>query len=120
MEKSDSDHEHLDESSSDEEPIEIPTHRPKADSSRQRSNRQPLENMGELYGSVEGPINPVNYTGTQINVWGFPTPDLAAFLQKKKPETQVGFLTDQMIKVIIFLLLFRLNSMIRKKYFQYF
>ncbi len=93
----------MDESSSDEEPSEIITHRPKTDSSRQRLNKPSMENMGELYGSVEGPINPVNYTGTQINVWGFPTPDLAAFLQKKKPETQVGFLTDQMIKVNLFL-----------------
>lgn len=107
MDKSDSDHEQMDESSpSDEEPNEIVIQRPKPDSSRPRFNKPPLPmdmNMGEMYGSVEGPINPVNYTGTQINVWGYPTPDLAAFLQRKKPETQVGFLTDQMIKVIYFI-----------------
>lgn len=76
--------------------------------SKQESNRHKFkpadENAAELYGSVEGPINPVNYTGTQINVWGFPTPDLAAFLVKKKPETNIGFLTDQMIKVKISLI----------------
>jgi hypothetical protein len=57
--------------------------------------------VAELQGSVEGPINPVNYSGTQINVWGgFPSPDLANFLAPKQPQT--GFLTEQMIRVTIF------------------
>lgn len=56
--------------------------------------------MAELQGSVEGPINPVNYSGTQINVWGFPTPELVDYL-KPKPQVQTGFLTEQMIKVAI-------------------
>lgn len=55
--------------------------------------------IAELQGSVEGPINPVNYSGTQINVWGFPTPELTNFLAPRPPpQTQMGFLTEQMIK----------------------
>lgn len=55
--------------------------------------------FAELQGSVEGPINPVNYSGTQINVWGFPGPELGNILAPRPPPTpQLGFLTDQMIK----------------------
>ena len=62
--------------------------------------RPPLPNdIAELQGSVEGPINPVNYSGTQINVWGFPTPELANYLAPKQPTPQMGYLTEQMIKV---------------------
>ena len=52
----------------------------------------------EFQGSVEGPINPINYSGTQINVWGIPGPNIASFLEKKTPQPNVGYLTDQMIK----------------------
>lgn len=55
--------------------------------------------MAELQGSVEGPINPVNYSGTQINVWGFPTPELANYLAPRQPQPNLGYLTDQMIRV---------------------
>ena len=54
----------------------------------------------DIGGSIEGPINPINYSGTQINVWGFPGPEIANLLQPPKaPQPQLGFLTDQMIKV---------------------
>jgi hypothetical protein len=58
-------------------------------------------NNDDMYGSLEGPINPVNYTGTQVNMFGpILGPDFASFFQRKqKPEANVGFLTDQMIKV---------------------
>lgn len=59
----------------------------------------PPNDIAELQGSVEGPINPVNYSGTQINVWGFPTPELANYLAPKQPTPQMGYLTEQMIKV---------------------
>jgi len=58
----------------------------------------------ELQGSVDGPINPINYSGTQINVWGFPTPDMGNLLNKKEPQPAVGYLTEQMIKVFQILL----------------
>lgn len=54
--------------------------------------------LAEMQGSVEGPINPVNYSGTQINVWGFPGPEIANYLAPRPPQTQTGFLTEQMIK----------------------
>ena len=65
-------------------------------------------NDGAVTGSMEaGPINPVNYSGTQINVWGFPGPELANLLQQQPPapppQPQLGFLTDQMIKVCVVL-----------------
>ena len=56
-----------------------------------------------ISGSLEGPINPINYSGTQINVWGFPPAgaDLANLLQTNtsKEQTHLGPITDQMIKV---------------------
>lgn len=64
--------------------------------------RRSSSDFGEMQGSVEGPINPVNYSGTQINVWGFPSPDLVNYLHKPQPQTQVGFLTENMIKVICY------------------
>lgn len=59
-----------------------------------------------ISGSLEGPINPINYSGTQINVWGFPPggADLANLLQTNttpKEQTHLGPITDQMIKVIV-------------------
>jgi hypothetical protein len=54
----------------------------------------------DIQGSIDTPLNPVNYGGTQINVWGFPTPDLAGMLDSKtQMQPNVGYLTDQMIKV---------------------
>lgn len=53
----------------------------------------------ELRGSIDGPINPVNYSGTQINVWGLPSPQLANFFAPQRPPpTNVGPLTENMIK----------------------
>ena len=60
------------------------------------------DNMSDVYhGSVEGPINPVNYSGTQINVWGLPAPGelAAAFMQPRSNEPTVGYLTEQMLRV---------------------
>ena len=57
----------------------------------------------------EGPFNPTNYSGTQINVWGAPPggvwpagPGMVAFGNgPPAPQypTQYGFLTEQMIEV---------------------
>lgn len=84
------------------------------------ANRKNSE-IAELQGSVEGPINPVNYSGTQINVWGgFPSPELANFLAPKPPpQPQLGFLTDQMIKVssCFCLFLLSLNHLIDNLFF---
>lgn len=44
----------------------------------------------DFEGHIEGPINPVNYSGTQINVWGIPPPNLGGFLdsRRQKPVEQ--------------------------------
>jgi len=61
----------------------------------------PLPLDTNISGSLEGPINPINYSGTQINVWGFPPvgADLANLLQTNKQEPNLGPITDKMIKV---------------------
>lgn len=97
LHNSNSDHEHNDSSLSDEEQ-EVSNNFQKRKNSD--SSRRSMSEMGEIQGSVEGPINPVNYSGTQINVWGFPTPELTNFLAPKPPPTQTGFLTENMIRVI--------------------
>lgn len=55
----------------------------------------------------DGPFNPTNYSGTQINVWGAPAGSLAGLnggtlgtTSAMSPyPTQFGFLTEQMIRV---------------------
>ena len=57
----------------------------------------------------DGPFNPTNYSGTQINVWGAPPggvwpagPGMVAFGNgPPAPQypVQYGFLTEQMIEV---------------------
>lgn len=102
-----SDNEHNESSYSDEEPNEFVAKFPVKNNKPEQPKtvmRQSYSDLGELQGSVEGPINPVNYHGTQINVWGFPHPELANFLQpKQEPQPALGYLTDQMIRVNIFL-----------------
>lgn len=56
--------------------------------------------MAEIQGSIDGPINPINYSGTQINIWGFPGPNLANVIDPKDQQPNLGALTEQMIKVI--------------------
>lgn len=67
-----------------------------------RVKRKSLDDdYAEVQGSLEsGPMNPVNYSGTQINVWGVAPPDLTGFLDQraKPPQPELGFLTDQMIR----------------------
>lgn len=91
-----SDHEHdVNESSnSDDESDSSNKSRRNSIQFRRRSS----SDYGEFQGTLDGAINPVNYSGTQINVWGFPNPELANFLPKP-PQTQMGFLTENMIKV---------------------
>ena len=42
----------------------------------------------DFEGHIEGPINPVNYHGTQINVWGIPPPNLGGFLDPRRQIQQ--------------------------------
>lgn len=88
-----SDHEQNYSSYSDDEQNEF------MKSSNRKPEQEKVPDLPEIQGSLEGPINPVNYSGTQINVWGFPTPELANFLQPREPQPNLGFLTEQMIKV---------------------
>ena len=52
----------------------------------------------------DGPFNPVNYSGTQINVWGAPPGGKWPAVFGTGPPTpqypvQYGYLTEQMIEV---------------------
>lgn len=53
-------------------------------------------------GSIEGPISPINYSGTQVNVWGIPagrwTDDLMNVADSNK-QSQFGYMTEQMLQV---------------------
>ena len=96
---SNSDHEHID-SSSEEEKNEFQYYNPKEQSLKLSQNGD----MAELQGSLEGQINPINYSGTQINVWGFPGQDLGSILDRRRQQSnpQIGYLTEQMLKVVLF------------------
>lgn len=77
----------------------------------------------------DGPFNPTNYSGTQINVWGAPPgsiwpgmnaqPGMVAFGSGPPfPQypVQYGFLTEQMIQVISKEIVL-VNSLLHKIYF---
>jgi hypothetical protein len=57
-----------------------------------------------MNGAIEGPINPTNYSGTQINIWGFPPTDIAGLTDaaglNPKPQN-LGYMTEDMIKVVL-------------------
>ncbi len=40
----------------------------------------------EFEGAIEGSINPVNYSGTQINVWGIPPGNIGNFLNRNPQQ----------------------------------
>lgn len=44
----------------------------------------------EMQGAIEGPINPTNYSGTQINIWGFPSGDFAPLADLTTPKPQIA------------------------------
>ncbi len=62
----------------------------------------------DVEASIEGPINPVNYSGTQINIWGLTPPDLAALVDSthfgSSKQTALGPMTEDMINVDISML----------------
>ena len=102
-----SDHEQNDSSYSDDDQPEFMSRFPRSHSGVDPKNQQlvPLgaaNDMAEIQGSIDGPINPINYSGTQINIWGFPTPDIGSLIEPKSNQPQLGALTDQMIKVTKF------------------
>ncbi len=50
----------------------------------------------EFEGAIEGPINPVNYSGTQINVWGVPPGNIGNFLNRNQQQ-QVPQMVTQVV-----------------------
>lgn len=69
-----------------------------------KSKQSSKDDVVEVQGALEGgPSNPVNYSGTQINVWGLPTPGLAnLFGGRQPPQPNIGPHTQDMINVIPF------------------
>ena len=79
---------------------------------RSNSANQPREDLSRnewddavhIQGSVEGPISPVNYSGTQINVWGLPggrwTEELMHAADPNR-NPNFGYMTEQMLDVRI-------------------
>jgi hypothetical protein len=59
-----------------------------------------------IQGSIEGPISPVNYAGTQINVWGAPGDTWAHEIMQTANRNQnpkFGYMTEQMLDVMYFI-----------------
>ncbi len=84
----------------DEDMMPSLNHRARKDQLQNKRNKSPINDTnGELQGSIEGPINPTNYAGTQINIWGFPPADLGSFIDPSSSRAQLGFMTEQMINV---------------------
>jgi hypothetical protein len=51
---------------------------------------------------VEGPISPVNYAGTQINIWGTPGghwSDELLHMADPSRNPNFGYMTEQMLEV---------------------
>ena len=76
-------------------------HRSRSGSNRFRS-KSPFNDADgnpDLQGTIEGPINPTNYAGTQINIWGFPPNDLGSLIDPSSSRPNYGIMTEQMINV---------------------
>lgn len=73
-----------------------------ANQSRNDLERQAWDDGITVQGSVEGPISPVNYAGTQINIWGTPGGNLTeGLLHVADPSRNpnFGYMTEQMLEV---------------------
>ncbi|CAF0771349.1 unnamed protein product [Didymodactylos carnosus] len=55
-----------------------------------------------VQGSVEGPISPVNYAGTQVNIWGIPPggqfSDELLHMADPSRNSQYGYMTEKMLE----------------------
>ncbi len=73
-----------------------------ANQSKNEIGRTPWEEGFNVQGSVEGPISPVNYAGTQINIWGTPggnwTDELMHIADPSR-NPNYGYMTEQMLEV---------------------
>jgi hypothetical protein len=79
--------------------VERTNHRSSSGSNRFRSKSPFSDANPDLQGSIEGPINPTNYAGTQINIWGFPPTDLASLIDPTTTRPNYGLMTQEMINV---------------------
>lgn len=73
-----------------------------ANQSRTDLGRNAWDDGITVQGSVEGPISPVNYAGTQINIWGTPGGNLTeGLLHMADPSRNpnFGYMTEQMLNV---------------------
>ena len=73
-----------------------------ANQSRNDLGRNAWDDGYNIQGSIEGPISPVNYAGTQINIWGTPGGNLTeGLLQVADPSRNAnfGYMTEQMLDV---------------------
>jgi hypothetical protein len=97
------DDEDNDSSNNEDDDVQKPKPKSKNNNKKTPPLPLPLPLDTNISGSLEGPINPINYSGTQINVWGFPPvgADLANLLQTNKQEPNLGPITDKMIKVCL-------------------
>ncbi|CAF0825966.1 unnamed protein product [Adineta steineri] len=63
--------------------------------------RTPYDDGYNVQGSIEGPISPVNYAGTQINIWGTPGGNLTDGLMHiadPHRNPNYGYMTEQMLE----------------------
>jgi hypothetical protein len=58
----------------------------------------------EVESRLEGPIRPINYSGTQINVWGMPTPNMQELFgggaNKQRQQPHLGPHTADMLNKV--------------------
>lgn len=73
-----------------------------ANQSRTDLERNAWDDGYTVQGSIEGPISPVNYAGTQINIWGTPGGNLTEGLihiADPSRNSNFGYMTEQMLNV---------------------
>ncbi len=73
-----------------------------ANQSKNDPGRTAWDDSFNVQGSIEGPISPVNYAGTQINIWGTPgghwTDELIHMADPSR-NPNFGYMTEQMLEV---------------------
>ncbi|UJR35955.1 hypothetical protein I4U23_028696 [Adineta vaga] len=72
-----------------------------ANQARNDFGRTQFDDGFNVQSTIEGPISPVNYAGTQINIWGSPGGNMSDELMHiADPSRNYGYMTEQMLERI--------------------
>ena len=74
-----------------------------ANQARNDIDRNQWDDGYNVQSTIEGAISPVNYAGTQINIWGTPGGNMTdGLMHLADSGKNYGYMTEQMLEVSLF------------------